>query len=177
MNPLPIPFPITRLMVPPENFYKGRDGRSPDMIVIHATEASRASTIATFQDASGKSNPAGNVSAHFLVCKTGEIVQFVLTTDTAYGNGTVINPTDPTVIARAGVNPNLYTISIEHELLSGEVPTPAQYNSSANLLTYLSSEWDIPLNSVHVIPHHAIDANKSCPDGVDIVHLLDLANT
>lgn len=166
-----IPFPITRIQIPGSNFYKGRDKWVPDMIVIHATEGGRASVIQTFQS----SKPPK--STHFMVCKTGEIVQFVATVDTAFGNGIQVSPTDPVVVSRNTLpnhNPNLYTISIEHELLKEEIPTPAQYAASAELLKFLSEKWDIPLDTEHVIPHHAIDAAKTCPNKLDIRHLLSL---
>lgn len=169
-NP-PIPFDITTISIPAANYYKGRDKWKPDMIVIHATEGNRASVIATFR------STAVPKSTHFMVCKTGEIVQFVNTADTAYGNGIQVRPSDPTVLARNKLpnsNPNLYTISIEHELLKNEIPTAAQYAASAQLLKYLSEKWSIPLDTAHVIPHHNIDAAKTCPNNVDIGHLLSL---
>lgn len=168
----PIPFEITRILIPSGNYYKGRDRWQPDMIVIHATEGGRASVIQTFK------TPVPPKSTHFMVCKTGEIVQFVATVDTAFGNGIQVNPTDPTVVARNKMpdsNPNLYTISIEHELLVDEVPTDAQYAASAALIRFLGTKWGIPLDTRHVIPHHAIDAAKTCPNNVDIAHLLTLA--
>lgn len=169
---IPIPFPITRVIIPGSNYQKGRDTWTPDMIVIHCTEGSRAATISTFQ------STARPVSAHFLVCKTGEIVQFVASRDTAYGNGIQVRPRDPVVLARDknGINPNLYTISIEHEILGMEVPTKVQYAASAQLMKLMSDTWGIPLDSKHVIPHNAIDAAKTCPNNVDINHLLALAN-
>lgn len=167
---IPIPFLITRIQIPSANYYKGRDRWKPDMIVIHATEGNRASVIQTFQ------STAIPKSTHFMVCKTGEIVQFVNTADTAYGNGIQVRPSDPVVLERnkSGTNPNLYTISIEHELLKNEIPTAAQYAASAELLKYLSQKWSIPLDTDHVIPHHNIDAAKTCPNNVDIGHLLSL---
>lgn len=171
-NNTPIPFPITTVAIPAANYYRGRDKWVPDMIVIHATEGGRDSVIQTFQDTSIPK------STHFMVCKTGEIVQFVATINTAFGNGIQVNPTDPTVVARdqqSDSNPNLYTISIEHELMKGEIPTVAQYAASAALLKFLSEKWNIPLDTKHIIPHHAIDAAKTCPDGVNIDHLLAVA--
>lgn len=168
MPPMP---EITRLYIPPNNYYVGRDKWKPDMIVIHATEGSRRSTINTFK------NPSSERSAHFLVCKDGEIVQFVPTGDTAYGNGTIMNPTDPTVLERLvghNGNPNLYTISIEHELLGHEDPTEAQYAASAALCKFIAAKWGFPLDTKHVIPHNTIHGGKTCPNSFDISHFLTL---
>lgn len=169
---VPIPFPITRVIIPKANYYVGRDKWTPDMIVIHATEGAKAGVISTFQ------NPKNEKSTHFLVCKTGEIVQFVASKDAAYGNGIQVKPRDPTVVARNknGTNPNLYTISIEHEILGMEVPTAAQYAASAALVKLMHDTWGIVLDTTHVIPHNAIDAAKTCPNNVDINHILALAN-
>lgn len=165
---VPIPFEITRVFVPASNYYKGRDRWVPDMIVMHATEGNRKSVISTFQD------KRTTKSTHFMVCKDGEIVQFVATTDTAFGNGILANPTDPTVLSRLPSNPNLYTISIEHELLGFEEPTVAQYAASAALLKFLSAKWKIMLDEKHVIRHETINGLKTCPNSLSIPHVLSI---
>jgi hypothetical protein len=44
-----------------------------------------------------------------------EVHQYVNLSDAAWGNGDVRDPTAKVVLANPGVNPNLYTVSIEHE--------------------------------------------------------------
>ncbi len=101
-------------------------------------------------------------------------MQFVATQNTAFGNGILVRPTDPRVVSRLPANPNSYTISIEHELKIDEIPTDAQYAASAKLLKFLNQKWDIPLTRERVIPHYSINGAKTCPNKVDMQHLLGL---
>lgn len=59
-------------------------------------------------------NPASQVSAHFTALRSGVLVQHVRVEDQAFVNGVVTAATLPAVFP-AGVNPNAYSIGIEHE--------------------------------------------------------------
>jgi len=82
-------------------------GLRPAAIVIHISEGTLSSADAWFN------NEAANVSAHYCVGRVGEIHQYVSEEDTAYHAGSPVNPTWR--LLRPCVNPNFYTIGIEHE--------------------------------------------------------------
>ncbi len=160
-NNIPISFPIDFKQSP--NYTKGRNGTVPDVIVIHIAEGNKAAVDSTFLNSS--SDPK---SAHFLVCKDGIIQQFVSTIDTAYGNGVVDNPISEIVLNRPGINPNSYTISIEHEGFSIADITELQYNNTIQLVRFLCKKWDIPMDRTHIIGHREIRASKLCPGLINI---------
>src|SRR6185295_3079618 len=94
------------------NFRSGRggDGR-PHGIVVHVIVGSLDSAGNTFRNP----NIVPNRSAHYGVGRDGRVHQYVREEDTAYHAGTVDHPTAAMVLAKPGVNPNQYTIGIEHE--------------------------------------------------------------
>ena len=114
-------------------------------IVIHETGGSYTSAIHWFQ------NPASLTSSHYLVTAwTGEIIQFVAESDTAYH-------------ARSA---NPYTIGIEHEFSSyyGIWHTEAQYRASAQLVCAIARRYNIPLDRDHIVGHNELpDNNHSDP--------------
>jgi len=61
------------------------------------------------------------------------------------------------------VNPNFYTIGIEHEGRPDDVWPLAQLTASATLIGQIAARWDIPRDDSHVIRHHQIRASKTCP--------------
>jgi hypothetical protein len=86
----------------------------------------------------------------------------------------VVNPTWP--LLKQGVNPNFYTIGIEHEGQADDVWTDAQVAASAELIGQIADRWDITLDTAHVIRHHQIRASKTCPGNfiLSTQQLLDL---
>jgi N-acetyl-anhydromuramyl-L-alanine amidase AmpD len=137
------------------NFRAGRNGIKPEAIVIHIADGSLASVDAWF------GNPAARVSAHYCVGKRGEIHQFVREEDTAFHAGNPVNPVWTGL--KAGVNPNLYTIGIEHEGRAEDGWTDAMYQASALLVSEIAARWRIPLDAEHIVLHREIRANKVCP--------------
>lgn len=135
------------IAVPASNYAIGMRDRKA--AVLHMTAGSAKSARERFQ------NPTQQVSAHFLVLKTGEIWQFVSVLDTAYANGlkwiaspkcwqdpegNLLKP--PHAPAWAGltppINPNWQTISIERELLStSDIPPDAQNDAVVRILRYV----------------------------------------
>jgi N-acetylmuramoyl-L-alanine amidase CwlA len=140
----------------PTNFRAGRPlAFRPEAIVIHIAVGSLGSVDAQFN------NPASQVSAHYCVGKKGEIHQYVHETDTAFHAGNVVNPSWD--LLKPNVNPNFYTIGIEHEgMPQDEWPAP-QIATSAALVGDIARRWNIALDPLHVIRHHQIRASKSCP--------------
>lgn len=141
------------------NFRPGRPlNFKPEAIVIHIAVGSLGSVDSHFND------PAAQVSAHYCVAKSGKVHQYVHETDTAFHAGIVVNPTWP--LLKPDVNPNFYTIGIEHEGLPDDVWPDAQLASSAALVGEIAQRWNIPLDDQHVIRHHQIRASKTCPGNV-----------
>lgn len=94
---------------------KGALGRPMAVLafVRHRIVGSLASADAVFDPASTRS-----ASAHFAIGHINgrlEIHQYVDLSDSSWCNGDVREPTAKVVLAHPGVNPNLYTITIEHE--------------------------------------------------------------
>jgi N-acetyl-anhydromuramyl-L-alanine amidase AmpD len=138
------------------NFRPGRPlNFKPEAIVIHIAVGSLKSVDAHFND------PNAQVSAHYCVAKTGVVHQYVHETDTAFHAGIVVNPTWP--LLKTGVNPNFYTIGIEHEGLPDDVWPDVQIDTSAALVGEIAHRWGILLDDLHVIRHHQIRASKTCP--------------
>jgi N-acetyl-anhydromuramyl-L-alanine amidase AmpD len=138
------------------NFRPGRPLTfKPEAIVIHIAVGSLHSVDAQFND------PNSSVSAHYCVAKSGQVHQYVHETDTAFHAGIVVNPTWP--LLKPGINPNFYTIGIEHEGLPGDIWPDAQIDTSAALVGEIAQRWNIPLDDLHVIRHHQIRASKTCP--------------
>ncbi len=151
------------------NFAKGRQGYQPLAIVIHIMQGTLADTDSWFDAVKSQ------VSAHYGVGKDGSVHQYVGEGDTAWHAGRVNAPTWP--LLRPGVNPNWYTIGIEHEGQSGVAWTDDMYAASASLVAAAANRWGIALDRQHIIGHHEIYSLKPfCPgDGVDLDHVIMLA--
>ena len=126
-------------------------------IVDHIMSGTLAGTDSWF------TNPASKVSSHFGVGKNGEIHQYVDLKNPAWANGGVNKPNWPLLIP--GVNPNYYTVSIEHEGESGDVMPEAQYQATLALHRWLIGTLGLPMTRDNIIRHYRIDSvNKSnCP--------------
>ncbi|TKB93265.1 MAG: N-acetylmuramoyl-L-alanine amidase [Nitrospira sp.] len=148
---------------------KGREGFRPEVIVIHIMEGTLKGTDAWF-----KSEESG-VSAHYGIGKQGEIHQYVGESDTAWHAGRIVAPTWR--LLKPDINPNWYTIGIEHE---GREDTPwsdALYEASARLIDEICRRWSIPCDRDHIIGHREIRSDKTCPGSeVDLDKLIDMAN-
>jgi hypothetical protein len=143
------------------NFSRGRRENSvPEAIVIHIIVGSLASADNTFtNDHLDKVR-----SAHYGVGKTGVIHQYVAEEDTAFHAGEVVEPSAPYVKdTKRGINPNRYTIGIEHEGVAETPWTLAMFESSAQLIAEIAGRWSIPVTRERVLMHREIKAIKSCP--------------
>lgn len=151
---------ITVIGCHPGNFRAGRQGLRPKAIVIHIIVGSQSSADDWFN------NPASGVSAHYSVSKAGVIHQYVDPDDTAFHAGNVASPTWAGIERRPDgsfLNPNLYTLGIEHEGKPDDDWTDAMYDASSQLVRMLADRYAIPLDSNHVIRHRDIRATKTCP--------------
>lgn len=147
------------------NFRRGRPpGFQPEAIVIHIGEGSLRSIDQHFND------PQAQVSAHYCVSKSGDIHQYVDEKDTAFHAGNVDRPDWPGLkpgkTPGSFINPNFYTIGIEHEGFADDPWPDAQLAASAALVGEIAQRWKIPLDEDHVIRHHQIRFVKSCPGNV-----------
>jgi len=136
----------------------GRNGYRPIAIVMHIAEGSLAACDHWFNSPNNQ-----NSSSHYCVGKRGEIHQYVKEDDAAWCNGPVNRPTWPFLIP--GVNPNLYTISIEHEGYSGQPWTEEMFQADIWLIRQIAQRWQIPFDPDHIIGHYRIDSvNRArCP--------------
>ncbi len=145
----------------------GRQGYAPKYIVLHGTAGgSSAQAIGNYFATSNV-----DASAHFIVGQDGVIVQGVPTTLAAWGNG-VLTARHATYLPPVSINPNFYTISIEHVKPStdnSDQLTTAQAQASFQLIDILCSYHNIPRHvgdaSGGIIRHADIDpVNRSrCP--------------
>jgi len=151
------------------NFRKGRAGHTPEAIVIHIVVGSLRSCDNTFL------NPSLDVrrSAHYGVGRDGRVHQYVADEDTAFHAGIRDREVAPIVKERPTLNPNLFTIGIEHEGFPGDPWPDAQFAASAALVADVARRWGIPVDRRHVILHREIRASKTCPGSwVDIDQLV-----
>jgi len=143
-----------------QNFRQGRSGGlSPEIIVLHSLGGALGL-------ASQRFNAPSFTSAHYAIGKDGSVLQFVRETDTAFHAGVVVNPSNPIVQQRPGVNPNFYSIGIEHEGDAVTAPSAEQRRATAELIAEVATRWKIPLDADHVVTHRAIRASANCPGSV-----------
>ena len=157
---------------PSPNRTSGRQGQIPDFIVCHITGGSFTSAINTI------TNPASQVSYHFVVNREGTVAQSVDISDTAWANGTTINgdnrdnhhSTIPQIRSRR-LNANQFTISIGFaDSTSGEL-SAVQLLAGVDLLMYILAYvrnlygFDIPLARTNIIGHHEVNpiTRPFCP--------------
>lgn len=162
---------IQRIWKKSPNFWSGRKGYKPELIVIHIMDGTLPGTDSWFI------NPASQVSAHFGIGKKGEVHQYVKEEDAAWHAGRVDAPSAKLV--KANVNPNLYTIGIEHEGKPEDKWTDEMKQASASLIREVCQRWQIPIDRDHIIGHYQIYSKKpDCParDKKILNELVVLAN-
>lgn len=143
---------------PSPNFNPGRSTHVPEAIVIHIMEGTLSGTDSWF------ASPTSQVSAHYGVGVTGEIHQYVKESDTAWHAGQIVPPTQWDFLGHGALNPNLYTIGIEHEGHATDIWPDAQKKASAALIKDICSRYSIPLDREHIVGHYQIKGTKpNCP--------------
>jgi len=165
------PFAAKREILNSGNFETGRNGQTVQAVVLHIGEGPLTAFFPTFN------NPARKASAHFTVGKKGEIEQYVSINDTAYANGlrwdnglwrnprgVQVTPAWQGLIN--GVNPNYYTISIEHEGFFQEAWTEPMYLANLKLLQWIRDQTNLAyLRGETLIGHNDFDNidRPNCP--------------
>jgi len=149
-----------------------RRGYIPEIIVDHITEGSAQSCINWFNSPNNTQS-----SAHFLVARDGKVYQFVSIEDNAWANGIAISDipkAKAAIVKSKGVNPNWYSVSIEHEGVYKETHgalTPEQLQSTIMLhryiIAYVKNKYGktIPADRDHILGHYEIDPVRKpfCP--------------
>lgn len=158
------------IQIPGSNYKAGRKvgeiTYKPEAIVIHLADGSFAGTIAWFQ------NPQSNVSAHYLIDRDGSVVRFVDEANTAFHAGALHQPTWAGL--KPNINPNAYTIGIEHAGRPGDAWTDAMYCAGAQLIHDICERWGIQATDQTIIRHSTINAlHAQCPgDQCDLERLI-----
>lgn len=162
----------------PDNLTRGRIGPAgnriaPEAWVLHIAQGSFDGIASWFRTGLADRNPPFPSSAHFSVAKDGRIRQHVAPEDTAFANGIIQTGHTARLIGEnAGINPNLWTISCEHEGMSGEAPTPAMFEASARLCAWVfqtrllnSGATGVAIDRDHIIRHGDISPvdRAGCP--------------
>jgi len=152
--------------------FSSRDGNVPVIIVNHISEGSAISCINWFTTPNNKVS-----STHFLVGKDGSIYQFVPIEEMAWGNGLKsegVRSSKLKIIKERGVNPNLYSVSIEHEGIYHETKgalTKEQLDATIWLhryiINYVKKKYGIAIapDRTHILGHYEIDPIRKplCP--------------
>lgn len=137
------------------NYNEGRGIYKPYAIIIHIMDGTLSGTDSWFL------NKKSEVSAHYGIGKNGDIHQYVKEENTAWHAGTVSKPLN-TIFSK--VNPNLFTIGIEHEGKPQDAWTPEMIESSAFLIAEICLRWRIPIDRNHIFGHYEINSMKpNCP--------------
>lgn len=136
-----------------------RFGWRPDMVVLHIMEGSLSGTDAWFQ------NPTAGGSSTYGVGKSGAVHQYACESWAPKANSNANKSTARLVLERGSVNPNFYTISIEHEGFTGNPWPDALFIKSAQLTADICKRWNIPVDRDHIVGHYEIDAvnRPRCP--------------
>jgi len=117
--------------MPSPHFYSGRNGHIAKYLIIHGTAGgSSAEAIGQWFQ-----NPDSQAATHYVVGQDGTVVQCVLESNAAWGNGRIETGAD--TWWSSSVNPNYLTISIEHVKSSTDNSnelTVAQQDASFKLI-------------------------------------------
>src|SRR3990167_1220116 len=148
-----------------KNFFKGRSGHKPELIVVHCTDGAHPGDLNWL-----RGGGTSQVSSHYLVTPGGEVIQLVKDEDVAWHAGVVVSPTAR--LLKPGINPNLYTIGIETSLRPGAVMNEAQARALKELVKLVAERHGIALDRDHVIGHKEIRASKSCPGTISVDKLV-----
>lgn len=149
-------------------YFQSRQGQKIVGIVLHTMVGSYKGTISYFQ------SNASQVSAHYCIDLNGDTTQMVDEKDAANHAGIVSVPTFKQTVDRPGINPNWYTIGIEHADNSDPAGADRknQYPASIQLVVDLCKRYSIPCDREHICGHREIRSTKSCPGNFDVDYVV-----
>lgn len=140
----------------------GRNGHRPKAVIHHIAQGYCSGLMA-------QAEKPGSPITHYAVCRDGRVLQFVREEDSAWGNGVLNNP-DRSIpwidyCVTSGTNPNLLTISIEHEGFSGVSLTLEQEAASIELTRQICARWGLTPDREGLTGHFSLDSvnRKNCP--------------
>lgn len=121
--------------LPSPNYDAGRQGKRPDLIIMHTTEGNYDGAVSWLR------RPGGNSSTHYIISADGlRIAQLVKESDTAWTAGNYAY--------------NLRSVNIEQEGYAGRGGfSDNLYDSAGALVGQIAKRWGIPLDRQHVIGH------------------------
>ncbi len=161
--------PITKYIKSPN--FSLREGQKILAVCVHITDGETRSVINEF------TSPKTQKSAHYLVTRAGDIIQFVREEDVAWHAGLKVRPTARIVLDNIEKNPNIWSIGIENECFNNQDLTEIQYVTSGKLLGEICLRHGIPLDREHIIGHNSIRSDKACPGIISISKLIGLAQS
>jgi len=150
------------------NQTKGRNGFTPEAIVVHCTDGSAAGALAWFK------NPESKASAHYVINRAGDIVRVVNVLDTAWHSGRIHPRSRKFTLRHPLTSPNRWTIGIEHEALALQAWPAPMLQASAELMAVMCRRFSIVPDYATgtILPHHAINDLHVCPGMVDMIALV-----
>lgn len=140
----------------PSPNFNARTEFTPQILVIHIMAGTLVGTDSWF------ATPASQVSSHYGIGLNGEIHQYIDEKNRAWHAGRVDHPSFS--LYKPNVNPNDYTIGIEHEGQDLSTAPHNQLQASADLIKDICTRWNIPIDREHIIGHYQVYSIKSgCP--------------
>jgi N-acetyl-anhydromuramyl-L-alanine amidase AmpD len=128
----------------------GRKGHQVIAICLHITGAAWQSNYSWIM------NPKANASYNAIVKDDGTVVSLVPEGSAAYSHGKINKATWP--LLKAGVNPNLYTLSLARTGSNQNRWTAAQLASTLKVLRHWGKAYNIPLRRPYIFGHFEIDS-------------------
>lgn len=144
-------------------------------VCLHGSAGSAAASLSWLRNPQ-PANPTGRVSSNYFIAKTGEVFELVdwQANRRAWANG-IVEHFDMSLgwllnAVKNGINPNLVTVSIEHEASRFEMEhyasmTDAQFNSSIELTAMILKAAGLKASHQTVIGHNQISGTNKfyCP--------------
>jgi N-acetyl-anhydromuramyl-L-alanine amidase AmpD len=152
----------------PNRFTRGR-GERVQAIVMHTSVGSLSSMDNAFNDATNVT------SAHYGISSDGtQIHQYVRESDSAHHAGILDRVRSTLVRGKLPVNPNAYTIGIEHadDGAPAGARDPGQIRTSIELVYQLCVKYKIKPSSITIIPHNQINGGKTCPGSLPVAEII-----
>lgn len=133
------------------NYSQGRFGASVQVVVGHTYNGKGTYLDGWFN------NPIAQVSSHYSILKSGEIVRYVKEEDTAWHAG--------------NWDANIHTIGIEHQddgNPNDKERTNELYESTAQLIADIYRRYGLDIENRALIKPHKEYASTGCPAALDI---------
>jgi len=143
------------------NYGIGRNGKTPNKVIVHWIVGTLASADATFQ------NPLRRASAHYGI-EDSKVHQYVKESDTAWH--------------ASNLTINRESVGIEHsggELLgdgSRRKPSEGTHQTSGKLISQICKRYNIPIDREHILPHNKFSSTQ-CPGTLNLDRLIEIAKS